>query len=242
MKSKFGLFLSIGLAAAFPVTLPAQPAPSGYHTIACIKVKPGKGAEYRKFFADDVHKLEQASADSGRISAWFLLGAVMPAGSSAACDYVSILIFPGAPPAPMGLDGLGALLKKSGLAISAEDYVAQRGSMTELVSSALWRNQIAVGTLQKGDYVVVNHMKVPKMGEWIAYEKKVWQPFVSNDGSINDQMEVRLPAAPNQRGGRGGIDLHECVQEWAGPASKYVDVVVSRWQQGDGRTFDRISD
>ena len=66
--------------------------------------------------------------------------------------------------------------------------------------------------------------------------------FVSNDGSINDQMEVRLPAAPNQRGGRGGIDLHECVQEWAGPASKYVDVVVSRWQQGDGRTFDRISD
>ena len=180
MKSKFGLFLSIGLAAAFPVTLPAQPAPSGYHTIACIKVKPGKGAEYRKFFADDVHKLEQASADSGRISAWFLLGAVMPAGSSAACDYVSILIFPGAPPAPMGLDGLGALLKKSGLAISAEDYVAQRGSMTELVSSALWRNQIAVGTLQKGDYVVVNHMKVPKMGEWIAYEKKVWQPFAES--------------------------------------------------------------
>jgi hypothetical protein len=50
------------------------------------------------------------------------------------------------------------------------------------------------------------------------------------------------PQHRTSAGGEGGIDLHECVQESAGPASKYVDVVVSRRQQGDGRTFDRISD
>jgi hypothetical protein len=62
---KSGLFLSVALAAAFPVTLPAQQAPSGYHTVACIKVKPGKGAEYGKWAAEDVHKRQQANADSG---------------------------------------------------------------------------------------------------------------------------------------------------------------------------------
>ena len=45
------------------------------------------------------------------------------------------------------------------------------------MSAGLWQNQIAVGTLQKGDYLVLNHMKVLKMEDWIAYEKKVWQPF-----------------------------------------------------------------
>jgi hypothetical protein len=177
---KFGLFLSVALAATFPASLPAQEAPTGYHTVSCIKVKPGKGAEYRRWVAEDVHKLQQASADSGRISAWFLLESVMPGGTSAACDYVSVALYPGAPPAPMGLDGMSAALKKSGLAMSAQEYVDHRGALTELVSAALWRNLVAVGTLQKGDYLVLNHMKVHKMDEWIAYEKKVWQPFAES--------------------------------------------------------------
>ena len=177
---RFGLFLSVALVATFPVTLPGQQAPSGYHTVACIKVKPGKSAEYRKWAEEDVHKLQQASADSGRVSAWFLLRYVMPAGSSAACDYLSISLYPGAPPAPMGMDALGAALKKSGFAMSAQEYVDHRSSVTDLVASELWQNQIAVGTLQKGDYLVLNHMKVLKMDEWIAYEKKVWQPFAES--------------------------------------------------------------
>jgi len=177
---RFGLFLSVALVATFPVTVPAQDAPNGYHTVACIKVKPGKGAEYRKWAAEDIHKVQQANADSGRISAWFLLGYVMPQGSSAACDYLSISLFPGAPPAPMGMDTLVAALKKSGLAISAQEYLDQRSSLTELVASELWQNQIAVGTLEKGDYLVLNHMKVSKMDEWIAFEKKVWQPFAES--------------------------------------------------------------
>src|SRR5260370_2574837 len=127
----FGLFLSVALVVTFPVTLSPQQAPSGYHTVACIKVKPGKGAEYRKWAAEKTHKLQQANADSGRISAWFLLRYVMPQGSLAACDYLSISLFPGAPPAPMELDELGAALKKSGLATSAQEYVDQRSSLTD---------------------------------------------------------------------------------------------------------------
>ena len=56
----------------------------------------------------------------------------------------------------------------------------RRASLSDLVAAELWLNAIAVGALQKGDYVVVNHMKVPKMAEWIAFEKKVWQPFAES--------------------------------------------------------------
>jgi hypothetical protein len=78
------------------------------------------------------------------------------------------------------MDALDAALKKSGLATTAREYVDRRASLSDLVAAELWLNAIAVGALQKGDYVVVNHMKVPKMAEWIAFEKKVWQPFAES--------------------------------------------------------------
>jgi len=130
MISKRTLFLGAALVAAFSASLAAQQAPSGYHTVACIKVKPGKDAEYRKWATDDLHKLQQAVADSGRITTWMLLRSVMPQGSSAACDYLSISVFPGAPPTPMGLDSMGSALKKAGLTMSAQEYVDRRSSLT----------------------------------------------------------------------------------------------------------------
>ena len=199
MSSKFRLFISAALVAAFSVSLSAQQAPNGYHTVACIKVKPGKEAEYRKWAAENGRKLQQANADSGRITTWFLLRSVMPQGSSAACDYLSVSIFPGAPPAPMGLDSMGAALKKAGLATSAQEYVDRRTSLTELVSNNMFQNQITVGSAQKGDYFIVNYMRVPNMTNWLAYEKKVWQPMaesMAKDGvqrgwSVNVQVAVR---------------------------------------------------
>ncbi len=201
---KSGLFVSALVAATLPLTLLAQQPPNGYHTVTCIKLKPGKSfADYRQWVAEGPHKLQQANADSGRISAWYLLEYHMPAGTSAACDFVNVSIFPGPPPAPQRLEELGALLKKAGITMGTKEYVDQRSSMAELVFAELWQNWSAVGTLQKGDYVVLNHMKVHNMADWVAYEKKMWQPFAEamvKDGVIHGWF-LNTPVYP------GGTDL-----------------------------------
>ena len=201
MKVPRSLF-GVAIAAAYSVTLLAQQAPSGYHSVACMKVKAGKTAEFRKWYAEDVHKVQQSRADSGAITSWFLLRSVAPQGTSAECDYLSIAMFPGAPPKPMDLDELGAALKKAGLTISAQEYVDRRNSLTELVSNNWFRNLVFVGSMKKGDYFKVNYVKVPDIGDWLAYEKKVWQPLaeamikdgVTSGWSVNVQ---ELPAGSN---------------------------------------------
>jgi hypothetical protein len=89
--------LSVVLAAAFSVTLLAQQAPTGYHSVACIKVKPENASEYRTWAAEDSHKFAQAMVDSGAVTTWFRLRSVIPQGTSAECDYLIISIYPGAP-------------------------------------------------------------------------------------------------------------------------------------------------
>src|SRR5213076_984327 len=85
--------------------------------------------------------------------------------------------YPGLPPEPLGMGDLGPALKKAGLSMTAEEYMARRDSMSSLVTSGLWQNYLAVGSMQKGDYVVVNETKAADVDEWVAYEKKAWQPI-----------------------------------------------------------------
>ena len=61
------LLASVAIAAAFSVTLPAQQAPTGFHSVACIKVKPENNTEFRKWAAEDVHKYAQSRVDAGAI-------------------------------------------------------------------------------------------------------------------------------------------------------------------------------
>ena len=172
--------VGVAAIAALPVLLPAQEGPRGYHAVACVKVKPGASAEFQKFAAGDLHKLQQSFADSGRIAAWFLLKYAMPQGSSAPCDYVTISLYAGAPLAQPGADAMGAALEKAGVAMSGQQFIDKRSSLVDLVNYEMWQNQAAVGTLQKGDYVVLNHMKVQNLDDWIAYEKKVWRPVAES--------------------------------------------------------------
>ncbi len=198
----FRSLFAVAIVAAFAVTLIAQQAPSGFHSVACMKVKREKDAEFRKWYADDVRKVQQSRADSGAISTWFLLRSVAPQGTSAECDYLSIVTYPGAPPQPLGMDELGAVLKKAGLTVSAQEYVDKRNSLTELVSNNWFRNLVFVGSMKKGDYFKVNYMKVPDIEDWLAYEKKVWQPLaeamvkdgVASGWSVNVQ---ELPGGTN---------------------------------------------
>jgi hypothetical protein len=179
--------VGVALAAAFAATLPAQQTQSGYHTVACFKVKPENAADFRKFLTDESHKVAQGRVDNGEITTWYLLRSVYPQGAIAECDYLIIAMFPGAPQL-LGPENLGAALKKEGMTISADDYVNRRNSLSRLVSVAVFQNRIAVGSPKKGAFFRVNYMKVPDIQEWLAYEKKVWQPFAEamvKDGVIS---------------------------------------------------------
>jgi hypothetical protein len=193
--------LSVALAAAFSTTLLAQQAPSGYHSVACIKVKPENASQFRKWMSEDARKLAQARVDSGEISTWFLLRSVIPQGTSAECDYLNVVMYPGAPPKPMGMDELGTALKKAGMTASAQEYVDRRNSLTTLVSNNLFQNRIFVGTMKKGDYFEVNYMKVSNMDDYLAYEKKVWQPFaeaMAKDG-VRTGWSLNVQVLPSGR-------------------------------------------
>ena len=170
-------FLTVALAVLFSTSLLAQTATSGYHSVACIKVKPENTSEFRKWAAGDVHKYTQSRVDSGAISTWYLLRAVFPQGTSAECDYVIVSMFPGVPPKPLDLDELGAVLKKAGLTMSAQEYIDKRSALTTLVSNEMFQNRAFAGMARKGDYFQVNYIKVANMEDFIAYEKKVWKPF-----------------------------------------------------------------
>lgn len=197
------LLASAAIAAAFSVNLLAQTPSAGYHTVACIKIKPDKASEFRKWAAEDLHKYAQSRVDSGAISTWFLTRSIMPQGSSAECDYLSISIYPGAPTEPMSLEDLDAALKKAGMSISAQEFIDRRNSLTSLVSNNLFQNRAFVGTMKKGDYLRVNYMKAPNIEDYVAFEKKVWQPFAEEmikDG-VGSGWSLNVQIMP------GGTDL-----------------------------------
>ena len=175
-RTLVGATLAIAFTASAAIA--QQPSSPGYHTVACFKLKPDSAAEFRKFVTDDAHKVAQGRAATGEITTWYLLRAVFPQGEAAACDYLVVAIFPKAPH-ELGAEQLDAAIKKAGLNITPEDYVKRRNAVTRLISTAIYQNQATVGSPKKGDYFRVNYMKVAdgNFDEWIAYEKKVWQPL-----------------------------------------------------------------
>jgi hypothetical protein len=155
----------LALAAVSAGISAAQQAPGGFHTVACIKVQPDKRAEFSQFSRDAVTKWMQARADSGEIAAAYLFRPVLPRGAEQPCDYIGVTVFPGAPPAPTGPDHLTGLLRKAGIAMSGEEFVARRESVSRLVSLEMWRTVISLGHVEKGDYAYVNFMKVHDVPE-----------------------------------------------------------------------------
>src|ERR1700751_2073426 len=122
------LFVCAVLFAAFSALLPAEQPSTGYHRVACIKVKPENNSEFRKWAAGDLHKITQSRVDDGAVSQWILLRSVIPSGTSAECDYVVVTMYPRVPPQPMDLDELDAALKKAGMSMTAQRFVDRRNS------------------------------------------------------------------------------------------------------------------
>jgi len=123
----------------------AQDQQGGYHRVACIKVKPGKEAEFREFVAGAARKFFQSSADSGEIAGWFLARTVIPAGSEAGCDYVGVTLFRDLPRPPLGLEEIDKGLKRAGVAMSASEFVAKREEVSSEPLAASSRRRCAAG-------------------------------------------------------------------------------------------------
>ena len=142
----------------------------------CVKVKPEKWAEFRAWVASDFHKYAQSRVDGGALSTWLLLRSVQPQGTSAQCDYLSISIYPGAPPEPLGPEAVDAAVKKAGLNMTGQQFMDRRDSLITLVSNSLFQTRASVGGLKKGYYLAVNYMKAGNVEDWVAFEKKIWPP------------------------------------------------------------------
>jgi hypothetical protein len=167
----------------------AQPPQSNlYQTVLCIKVTPGKTAEFRQLVNDATKPMMQARANAGEFASWTFLRSVMPAGSGARCDYSFSTVYEGIPPAPDGPEALPKWLEKAGVKMSAAQYLAKRDSVSHLVSRELWRPRIRVGTPLKGNYAYVNYMKVHDMPGFAKFENEVWRPMA--EGWIKDGSQT----------------------------------------------------
>jgi hypothetical protein len=162
----------------------------------CIKVTPGKDAEFRAFLRDVMVPLNQALADAGDL-AWFVAArSIVPAGSSAPCDYRMVYGYEGLPPDPAETKTLEAALQRAKLDMTWDQYVAKRSSFTTLVAAEIWWRIESVGPqAEKGSYVRANRNKVQngELDEWIRMERTYWKPI----------MEAWLKG-----GGKGSWSVH----------------------------------
>jgi len=193
------IFTALLFAALSGMALAQQPQPpTGYHSVTCVKVKPDKGAEYRKWWEDEGRKYMQATVDSGTVQTYYRLRAVMPAGTSAECDLVLIQLYPGLPPEPPNPEQMAAVLKRAGLSLTPQEFIQHRDALRTLVSYQVFQNQASVGSIAKGDYLAVSYMKTSNINDWLTMEKSVWQPVASamiKDG-IQKGWSVNLLAMP----------------------------------------------
>jgi hypothetical protein len=147
----------------------------------CVKVAPGKGMEFETFVRDVSVPLNQARAEAGEF-AWFLfVRGVVPAGSSAPCDYRVVYGYKGLPPESPSNDQIEAALKRAKLNMSAKEMIAKRDELSHLVDVGIWYQIDSIGpSTQKGSYVRLNHYSVKPgaMEDWRHLETTYWKPLV----------------------------------------------------------------
>jgi hypothetical protein len=142
--------------------------------VYCVKVAPGKAADYEAFLRDVTVPLNQSRADAGEFEWFGAERAVVPAGSSAPCDYALAYRYKGAMPEEASSDQLGAALKRAGLGLTAAQLVEKRNALLQLVAVEYWYIIDGVGPAwAKGSYVHVNYHNVRsgRQDEYVRLER-----------------------------------------------------------------------
>src|SRR5262249_52287140 len=125
--------------------------------------------------------LARARGEAGEFS-WFLVASgVVPAGTSAPCDYRFVYGYKGDPPEAATKDAITAALKRTSLKMTYDDVVAPRNALSQLVSVEIWGQLEGVGmSPEKDSYVQLNHynVKYGEFDEWRRLETTYWKPLV----------------------------------------------------------------
>jgi hypothetical protein len=163
----------------------------------CVKVLPGKARAYEAFLRDVTVPLNRSRAEAAEFEAFAVERAVIPAGSSARCDYLLAYTYKGIPPEEATTEQLDAALKRAGLRLTAEQMADQRSALVQLVGVHFWGTiDSAGGEWAKGSYLTFNHYNV-KDGQFDEYIRldKTWKPLVEariKNGSKQSWLLVGL--------------------------------------------------
>jgi hypothetical protein len=179
MKISHRVKAFLAIAAGLFSQLHAQPAtaPHTYQILNYVKVPPASRTEFIKLLQDATMKTAETRIKAGEMVSWTLLKAVMPTGSEARADYLISTIYEGVPPEPLDHAGLDALLKRSGVQMSATEFYAARDRLSALAMTEMWQPDVRIGTLKKGNYISINHMNAKDGDAYVKFEQTVWRPI-----------------------------------------------------------------
>ena len=169
-------------AAVCLLAAAAQDQP-GFVRDSCVKVAPGKSAEFEAMLHDVTAKQMRVRIDEGHAAWWLALSAVVPVGTAARCDYHVVVGYAGFPPETPTPEQNTAELKKAGLNMTSADYAFKRNSLSTLVNVDIWRALADVNpSLEKGNYARLNYYRVKpgQQAAWLKLETTGWKPFVSH--------------------------------------------------------------
>lgn len=147
----------------------------------CIKVAPGKGAEFEAFLNEVTLPLAKSRAEAGEFSWLVVARSVVPAGSSAACDYRMAWGYKGLPPEAPSKEATVAALKRANMTITFDQMVARRNALSHLVGVNIWYGVDRIGVpAEKGYCLVLNHYKVKpgEWSEWVRLETTYWKALM----------------------------------------------------------------
>ncbi len=181
MRCAKRLAIASACVAAFTVsaqTTSTPNTPTPFARSFCIKIQPGKNAEYMKLMNDVSRPVAQVHADAGEFTARFLMRTVYPAGMDAACDYELVTLYPGFPPDPKTAMDAPTAYEKAHVAMKPSEFAAQRDALSRLRRSELWRVRGTLGIPEKGNYARHNYVKVQPddMAPWLKLEEETFKP------------------------------------------------------------------
>ena len=126
----------------------------------CVKVLPGKARAYEAFLRDVTVPLNRSRAEAGEFESFAVERAVIPAGSSARCDYRLAYTYKGIPPEEATAEQLDAALKRAGLRLTADQMADQRSALVGLVGVDFWGTIDSAGSeWAKGSYLSVQPLQ-----------------------------------------------------------------------------------
>jgi hypothetical protein len=204
----------IASAGSLAVGLNAQQPTPNYLVTHCVKVAPGKSAEFRQFQIDTAKKMAEARVKAGEIVSWTFSRSILPAGDEARCDYTIAEAYEGASPRPIiDMAGLASWLDRAGVKMTAAQWVAKRDSLSHRVAMEMWRPRERVGKVEKGNYYFLNHMRVHDAAEYTKFEAEVWCPLAEEwikEGSQSGwrTFTLLLPAGTDAKYTALSVDIY----------------------------------